>query len=68
VQIQAVLSKNGVFKHTPLKLETTGADGWLEYSGHVQLAEAGEWNLGVRAVPYREDLSNPLEVGLLRWA
>ncbi len=68
VQIQAVLSKNGVFNYAPLKLEKTGADGWLEYSGSVQLTEAGEWQLGVRAVPYREDLTNPLEVGLLRWA
>jgi glycogen phosphorylase len=68
VQIQAVVSKNGVFQRSPLTLAERHEDGWLEYTGSIVLPEAGEWQLGVRAVPYREDLSHPLEVGLLRWA
>jgi glycogen phosphorylase len=68
IQIEAVVSKNGVFQRTALSLEKTHEDGWLEYTGSITMPEAGEWQLGVRAVPYRDDLSNPLEVGLLRWA
>ena len=68
IQIQAVVSRNGVFQRSALQHAQTLPDGWLEYTGSITIPEAGEWQLGVRAVPYRDDLSNPLEVGLLRWA
>ncbi len=73
VQVQAVLARtetsgHTAVWHTPLALTGTRDDGWLEYSGAVVVPEAGEFQVGVRALPYRDDLSNPLELGLLRWA
>ncbi|MFN3265398.1 MAG: alpha-glucan family phosphorylase, partial [Deinococcales bacterium] len=68
IEVQAVVSRKGVFQRSALKLAKRHEDGWLEYTGTITLPEAGEWQLGVRAVPYREDLSHPLEVGLMRWA
>jgi glycogen phosphorylase len=73
VQIQAVLARpdgkgQTAVWHTPLSVTGTRDDGWLEYSGVVTIPEAGEFQIGVRALPYRDDLAHPLELSLLRWA
>jgi glycogen phosphorylase len=73
VQIQAVLARpdgkgQTAVWHTPLTVTGTRDDGWLEYSGVVTIPEAGEFQIGVRALPYRDDLAHPLELALLRWA
>ena len=69
LRIEAVLENGAVIStHSTLKLEHQNEDGWLSYSGKVEIPEAGEFNVGVRAVPYREDLTNALELGLIRWA
>jgi hypothetical protein len=51
-----------------LTLTRKNEDGWLEYASSVVTPEAGDFKVGVRALPYREDLTNPLELGLIRWA
>jgi glycogen phosphorylase len=73
VQVQAVLARpdshgQTAVWHTPLTVTKTRDDGWLEYSGVVTIPESGEFQIGVRALPYRDDLAHPLELSLLRWA
>jgi glycogen phosphorylase len=73
VQVQVVLTRpdshgHTALWHTPLRVTGTTNDGWTNYSGSVTLPEAGEFQVGVRALPYRDDLANPLELSLLRWA
>ena len=73
IQVQAVLSRpdssgHVALWHTPLELVQTANDGWLEYSGAVPVPEAGQFKVGVRALPFHADLAQPLELGLIRWA
>ena len=73
IQVQAVLARPDssghiALWHTPLELTQTTADGWLEYSGRVPVPEAGQFKVGVRALPFHADLAQPLELGLIRWA
>jgi glycogen phosphorylase len=69
LRVEAILENGSVIAtHSSLKLEKQNDDGWASYSGAVTIPEAGEFKVGVRAVPYREDLTNALELGLIRWA
>jgi starch phosphorylase len=73
IQVQAVLERpdshgQPAAWHTPLTLQKTNDDGWLEYAGTVVVPEAGDFNVGVRVLPYHSDLAQPLELGLMRWA
>ena len=73
IQVQAVLARPDssghiALWHTPLQLVQTGSDGWLEYSAAVSVPEAGQFKVGVRALPFHADLAQPLELGLIRWA
>jgi glycogen phosphorylase len=73
VRVEVVLShQNGemrtVLERTALTLVERGADGWAVYRGEAHPSESGNFDLGVRAVPYRDDLAHPLELGLARWA
>ncbi len=73
IQVQAVLSRPDssghiALWHTPLELKATTPDGWLEYSADVSVPEAGQFKVGVRALPFHADLAQPLELGLIRWA
>lgn len=73
LQVQAVLARPDssghiALWHTPLSLTQTSSDGWLEYSAAVAVPEAGQFKVGVRALPFHADLAQPLELGLIRWA
>ncbi len=73
VRIEVVLShQNGemrtILERTALNLVERGPDGWVTYRGEAHPSESGSFDLGVRAVPYRDDLAHPLELGLARWA
>ncbi len=69
LRIEAVLENGTVIStHSVLSLKQQNEDGWIEYAGSVVTPEAGNFKVGVRAVPYREDLTNPIELGLIRWA
>ena len=51
-----------------LEFKTKDNDGWTPFAGTITIPEAGDFEVGVRAEPYRADLAHPLEVGLIRWA
>ena len=51
-----------------LELGAKGTDGWTSFSGTLNIPEAGSFDIGVRAIPFREDLAQALELGISRWA
>ncbi len=68
LRVEAVLSRDGETQQSsPLKI-TGERDGWLEYAGEIALPESGNFDLGVRALPYRSELEYPIELSLLKWA
>jgi starch phosphorylase len=73
VRVEVVLSQqNGEMRHvlerTPLTMIERAEDGWVTYRGSATPTESGSFDVGVRAVPYRDALAHPLELGLVRWA
>jgi len=46
----------------------THSDGSDSYSGEFRTVEAGQYGLTIRVLPKNEDLSGPLEPGLIFWA
>ncbi|MBB6097950.1 starch phosphorylase [Deinobacterium chartae] len=53
---------------TPLRFVTLSEGHWAEFSGELALPESGTYLVGARVLPYREELSNLLELGLIKWA
>jgi glycogen phosphorylase len=51
-----------------LELGAKSADGWTSFTGTLNIPEAGSFDIGVRAIPFREDLAQALELGISRWA
>jgi glycogen phosphorylase len=68
LRVEAVLKdQNGELRTSNL-VAAGGGDGALLFRGNMLLPTSGEFELGVRALPYREGLANELEAALLRWA
>jgi starch phosphorylase len=53
-----------------VEMERDGSkpDGSNNYTGAFRTAEAGQYGLTIRVLPKNEDLSGPLEPGLIFWA
>jgi glycogen phosphorylase len=63
LRIEAVLKHGVQMLHVPMKPAGGG-----HYEVSIPLADSGMYSVGVRATPYSADLSNPLELGLIKWA
>lgn len=70
LRVEAVLRRSGANPttiRTPLSL--VSQDGaWAEYTAEVTLPESGQFEISARVIPYRSELSNILELGLIKWA
>ncbi|HWG85828.1 MAG TPA: alpha-glucan family phosphorylase, partial [Deinococcales bacterium] len=70
IRVEALITREGngrIEECRPLELAESG-DGWAEYRGNAIIPEAGAFEVSVRALPYREKLAYPLELGLVSYA
>ncbi len=63
LRVEAVLKHAGQTLHVPMT-----SSGGGHYEASIPLTDSGLYSVGVRAMPYSPDLSNPIELGLIKWA
>lgn len=63
LKVEAVLKRGEQSICVPLQPKGQG-----QYSAQIPLTDSGLYAVGVRVTPQLPDLSNPLELGLLKWA
>ncbi len=63
LKVEAVLKRGEQTIHVPLQPQGQG-----NYQAEIPLADSGLYSVGVRVTPQLADLSNPLELGLIKWA
>ncbi|WP_161880268.1 alpha-glucan family phosphorylase [Deinococcus alpinitundrae] len=61
--VEAVLKHGEQTMHVPMT-----SSGGGQYQVSIPLTDSGLYSVGVRAMPYSADLSNPIELGLIKWA
>ncbi|MCG3180216.1 MAG: Glycogen phosphorylase [Phycisphaerae bacterium] len=52
----------------PMKPEGDPQDGRFRFVGQIRCQASGRRGFAIRVLPNHEDLANPLEMGLIRWA
>ena len=63
LRVEAVLKHGDETLHVAMK-----PNGGGEYAASIPLSDSGLYSVGVRVLPYSPDLSNPVELGLMKWA